>query len=367
MKKIAIVAKTTGLEYDDRIRKESIALSKENNVCIYVVFDDNRHESGITSYGIKYRSFSLRSRKIFPQSKFLIIKALEYYCVVKKYLKDAEFVWAHEEYSFLFPLLVKKNKCIWDLHEIPKFFNNFIMKKVFHFIERRAFKIIHANNYRIKYLESKKLIKNNHKHTFINNFPDSLFTESIYEDKQFNKFKKWVEKSPYVYLQGLSFKSRYPKNTIESIICHNLKAVVVGKVEQKALKELQLKYGDLSKNIFFTGMVDQLKIPKYILGAKFSIILYDINVPNNIFCEPNRLYQSISLRVPVITSNNPPMKDIIDKYNIGIALKSDGRNLSEINEAIEQMNINHIIFKNQLNKHCHKFIWDDEAVVNIFD
>lgn len=364
---IVIIAKTKGLEYDDRIRKEAIALSKKFNVKIYVNFDNNIKEEGITEYGVPYKSFQLHSRNLLPQSKFLLVKSLEFYLKVAKHIKRNDFIWAHEEYTFLFTILAEKNNFVWDLHEIPSHFISKKMLKVFHFIEKKAFKIIHANNYRIKYLESKKLISNNHKHTFINNFPDSIFTKSIDEDNQFNKFKKWVGNSPYVYLQGLSFKSRYPKNTIESIICHNLKAVVVGNVEQKAFKELQLKYGDLSKNIFFTGMVDQLKIPKYILGAKFSIILYDINLPNNIFCEPNRLYQSIALRVPVITSNNPPMKDIIDKYNIGIALKSDGRNLNEINEAIEQMNINYIIFKNQLNKHYHKFIWDDETVVNIFD
>lgn len=364
---IAIIAKTKGLEYDDRIRKEAIALSKNFNVKIYVNFDNNIKEEGVTEYGVPYQSFQLHSRNLLPQSKFLLIKSLEFYFKVVKYLKKNDFIWAHEEYSFLFTILAKKNNFVWDLHEIPSHFNNKKMSKIFHFIEKKAFKIIHANKYRIKYLQSKNLINNNHKHTFINNFPDSIFTKSRDEDNQFNEFKKWVGNSSYVYLQGLSFNSRYPKNTIESIICNNLKAVVVGNVEQKALRELQKKYVDLSKNIFFTGMVDQLKIPNYILGAKFSIILYDLNVPNNIFCEPNRLYQSIALRVPVIISNNPPMKDIIDKYKIGISLKSDGRDLDEINNAIKQMKSNHIIFKNELNKHYQKFIWDEETVVNIFD
>ena len=34
MKNIAIVAKTAGLEFDDRIRKECISLSKKNNVFV---------------------------------------------------------------------------------------------------------------------------------------------------------------------------------------------------------------------------------------------------------------------------------------------------------------------------------------------
>ena len=74
MKNIAVIAKTKGLEFDDRIRKECIALSKKYHVTIFVVFDDNRQEEGITSYGIKYKSFRIKTRDILPQSKFLLIK-----------------------------------------------------------------------------------------------------------------------------------------------------------------------------------------------------------------------------------------------------------------------------------------------------
>jgi|TARA_Y200000002_G_scaffold383109_1_gene403281 hypothetical protein len=365
MKKIAIVAKTAGLEYDDRIRKESIALSKENDVCIYVVFDDNRHESGITSYGIKYRSFSLRSRKIFPQSKFLIIKALEYYFVVKKYLKNADFVWAHEEYSFLFPLLVKKNKCIWDLHEIPKFFNNFIMKKVFHFIEKRAYKIIHANEYRIKYLISEKTIQFKNKHTYLNNFPDRIFLESKCEDEKFLKFKKWLNESDYIYLQGLSYPQRNPINTIESVIRSRSKAIVVGNIDSKAYKYLKNKYPNFNKYIFETGMVDQLNITKYIDKSKFTIIIYDSSSPNNIFCEPNRLYQSLSLAKPAIVSQNPPMKSIIDRYDLGVVLKSYGEDKEELLDAIKNINKNYERYRSNLFKNKERFIWKDKSVNEI--
>ena len=49
--RIAVIARTVGLEFDDRIRKQCIALQKIAELFIYVNFADNRKECGVTSYG----------------------------------------------------------------------------------------------------------------------------------------------------------------------------------------------------------------------------------------------------------------------------------------------------------------------------
>ena len=41
---IAIVLRTVGLEYDDRVRKECIALSKIAKLKIFVTFENNAEE-----------------------------------------------------------------------------------------------------------------------------------------------------------------------------------------------------------------------------------------------------------------------------------------------------------------------------------
>jgi len=365
MKNIAVIAKTRGLEFDDRIRKECIALSKKYHVTIFVVFDDNRQEEGITSYGIKYKSFRIKTRDILPQSKFLLIKAFEYYLKVIVHLKEFDLFWAHEEYTFLFPLLAKKNKCIWDLHETPDKFNNYLMRKVFHYIEKKSYKIIHANNYRINHLKKIHIIKDLKKHTYLNNFPDLKFLQSTKENSNYQQFQNWLDGSNYIYLQGLSFVGRYPINTIESVIETNSKAVVVGEIESGSLKYLNKKHPNLDSFIYFTGMVNQLEITKYIINSQLTIIMYDSSSANELYCEPNRLYQSIGLNKPVITGNNPPMKDIVEKYGLGLSLENDGSKKSEIIEAIEELNESYDLYKKNLLKHSKKFIWQDRNVYEI--
>lgn len=41
MKKIAMIVKTNSLEFDDRIRKVSLALSKDADVKIFALLNDN--------------------------------------------------------------------------------------------------------------------------------------------------------------------------------------------------------------------------------------------------------------------------------------------------------------------------------------
>ena len=171
--------------------------------------------------------------------------------------------------------------------------------------------------------------------------------------------------SNYIYLQGLSFVGRYPTNTIESVIETNSKAVVVGEIESGSLKYLNKKYPNLDSFIYFTGMLDQLEITKYIINSQLTIIMYDSSSANELYCEPNRLYQSIGLNKPVITGNNPPMKDIVEKYGLGLSLKNDGSKKSEIINAIQQLNESYDLYKNNLLKHSKRFIWQDRLVYEI--
>lgn len=369
-KKIAFVLRTVGLEYDDRVRKEALALSKYAEVFIYVNFADNREEEGVTDYGIPYKSFKLFTRDKLPSAKYLLIKAFEFFLKVRPHLKKYDMVWAHEEYAFMFPLLLKKRFCIWDLHEIPFRFQRKYMKSLFKKIEKKSIFLLHANKYRIQYLRKEGLIQDNAKHLYLNNFPDSNFVESNEvhnKDENYEDFIKWLDKDKYVYLQGLMSEGRFPYNTIKSILSTDLKMLVVGSFDEQAMNALKNEYGDeILERVYFMGMINQLFIPAYLSKAEYTVILYNTDTPNNKYCEPNRLYQSISLSIPILVGNNPPMKSIVEEYDIGISLMSDGRDLEELTEKIGLMQKRKKDFKSNLKKYANKFLWNDEDVYKLF-
>ena len=289
---------------------------------------------------------------------------MEFYFKTYRLLREADVVWAHEEYTFLFPLLSEKNQYIWDLHEIPKFFQASYMKRIFHIIENKSKKILHANEARMDYLHSIGLIRDIQKHDFINNYPDKLFLSSKSEDKNLKKFKEWIKDEDYIYLQGLSFSQRNPLVTLQAIIECGIKTVVVGNVDKTALKSFKKKYSEnkINSMIFFTGQINQLDITQYIKNCKFSIITYDSSSINQIYCEPNRLYQALSMGKPVIVSKNPTMKNLIQNNCYGIVLNDYGENKLTLLDAIDTMENNYSKFFNKINIHKGNFIWKDKLV-----
>lgn len=364
-KRIAMILRTNGFEYDDRVRKECISLSKVAEVMLYVTFENNLECEGVTAYGIPYKAFRLNSRDIFKSGKFLFIKVLEFYLRVNKYLKDYDVVWAHEEYTFLFPLLSKKKKIIWDLHEIPEFFFGSFLRRFYHIIENKCIAIIHTNSYRIGYQISAELIKYPQKHYFIRNFPDIVFLKSQSKPEVWNSLENWKKSDNYVYLQGISSHDRFPFNSLAAVLsATNYKIVIVGSFNDAlVLHRLKQEFGhSIMDRLFFTGMIDQLMVPYFLKSAVFSMVFYQITTPNERFCEANRFYQSIALGVPVITGCNEPMAEFIKQYNCGISLASDGRNIDEIIKAIHKLLTNLNYYKIQTKNAMNNFVWNDQNV-----
>jgi hypothetical protein len=364
-KNIAIVCRTIGLEYDDRIRKECLAISKNANLKIFVTFENNLEEDGVTSYGIPYKSFKLHSREKLKSGSLLLVKALEFFLRVKPYLKDYDLVWAHEEYTFVFPLFLKKGSFIWDLHEIPFRFENKIMKPLFRYMEKKSKYIIHANQYRINYLTSRGMVESPNKHAYIRNYPDKIFTKSILKPKDFEKFQEWLNNEPYVYLQGLTVADRFPYNSIASILeATSLKIIVVGTFEDLESKsDLERKFMDnLKERVYFAGRVNQLAIPSYLKDAQFSMIFYDTTDPNNEFCEANRFFQAINFGIPVITGRNASMASLVKDYGLGIALDTDGRDLVDIKNGIRLLLSNYNTYKQNCLKNIDTFVWKESDV-----
>jgi glycosyltransferase involved in cell wall biosynthesis len=371
-KKIAIVLSTpTGLENDDRIRKEVLSINKMGHfhVKIFARVSKNEYQEGVTSYGTPFKYLYLRTRDIFPSGKFLPFKIMEMYFKLRKELTEYDIIWCADHDMFIFPLLLKKI-VIWDLHEIPELFlKNKLTIKLFHYLENKCKTIIHANSYRLDYLIEHGLVTKRERHLTIRNYPDKVFIESKLIPYSHSEMQYWLNGSKYVYLQGISSPERHPYNSITAIIeATDLKMIVsAGKLDANTYDILIKRYGIklFNEKIYFTGMLDQLFTPFVIKKALFSMVFYAITSSNQRFCEPNRFYQSLVFGIPVICGCNEPLKDIIEKYNCGICIKSDGSDKNEIINAITKLLNNYDFYRQNAIAVQDLFVWNDNDVAKI--
>lgn len=339
--KVALVLYTSGLDYDDRIRKEILTIQKyypNIKFKIFAVDSNNREESGITSYGVEYRIPYLVSRDKFKSGSNTFLKAWDFYKSIKGDLKQYDAIWCADTETFLFALLLKHKPILWDLHELPTIFMNSWWKKIlFRFVERKVTVMLHANKPRLQYLNTIGMVRNMDKQFVLRNYPDFNEIDDEYDDT-YNHFVQWVGDENCVYLQSIVSPDRADEESIGAVLSiPNLKAVVVGKVGAGRMERFEQLFGKdvLSKRVFFAGMQKQLKTPQYIRKCVMSLVFYKNTSMNNWYCEPNRLFQNINNGNPVVVGLNPPMKEIVDKYHVGVCADTDGSDKEKIVLAIK--------------------------------
>lgn len=364
--KIALVLYTHGLDYDDRIRKEMLsvmALYPNVSFKVFAVEPKNREEEGVTSYDVPYRIPYLKTRDRYPSASHTLAKAFDFYKSVKKDLKEFDAVWCADIETFLFVLLVSGKPILWDHHELPLFFiGNPLKKALFKYMERKVKVMVHANNARLDYLISQGLVKHPEKEFVLRNYPQFNEIDSEYDDT-YQKFTAWLEEDKCVYLQGVVDEKRADVESIEAVLSvPKLKAVIVGKTRPELNGILLQKHTEqeLSERLFFTGRIKQLKTPQYIRKCFMSLAFYKNISPNNWYCEPNRLFQNLINGNPVVVGNNPPMKELVEKYGVGVCADTDGSDTESIISAIKQVISNYDTIKQNISRNEAQWLWNQQ-------
>jgi hypothetical protein len=360
--KILMIVRTSGLEYDDRVRKEALSLKQLGcDVFILANYISNVSSKGLTQYGIPYHAVQLRSRAIFASKRFLFLKMFEFWLISMWGIIKGKYnvVWAHEEYTIL-SLLIKFPKVyyIFDQHELPEFLiaTNF-RKKLYRRIENASDIIIVANEDRLEFMRKSALLMKPHKYCVLNNYPDKVFSELKVLDLP-SEINIWLQGSQYVLLQGGGHFNRYPSEVMSAVKRHGMyKVILIGPVYEKLKEEITQKYLDM---VYLTGYVNQLELTRYIDHAKFSIILYANTDDNNFFCEPNRLYQAVCRGIPVIVGINPPMKHLVLKHSIGEVLCDDGKSVDGIYKAILRIEKKYIKYKENITHIRFTYNWESQ-------
>lgn len=363
---IALVLYTSGLDYDDRIRKEILSIQKlYPNVSfkIFAVDNKNREESGVTSYGIPYRIPFLKTRVKYPSGTHTLEKGLDFYRAVKNDLKSYKYIWFADWQIFPFILFLRGKTMLWDLHELPmQFMSKPYMRWLFKILQRKVRVMIHANKPRKDYLESLGLIVYPDRQFILRNYPDFNEIDSEY-DETYLRFVEWLGEDKCVYLQGITGDSRADVESLGSVLeVEGLKAVVLGFILPERMKLFEEKFGKqiLAERVFFAGQQKQLKTPQYIRKCHLCLVFYKNTSMNNWYCEPNRLFQNIVNGNPVVVGSNPPMKEVVENYGVGVCAETDGRDESKIVSAIENTLDNYGEIKNNLQRYQDVWMWPSQ-------
>lgn len=362
--KIALVIKTNGLEYDDRVRKEILSVMKLYPIVkfkIFAMLPNNTEYEDITDYGVPFKAIYMPSREKYPAGKKILKKTYEFYKVLKKYLEDFDAVWCGDYHSVAIALFCRDKPVLWDLHELPSMLLSSGLKRmVLRYVFSNCKVVLHANPQRIEYLASMGCIKDRSKHFALRNFPNFQNIVPEYDEK-YNAFIAWKKGRSCVYLQGLTNESRADVESVNAVLSYpDIVAVVVGGFQEKSKAQLIEKWGkeEIERRLYFVGQIPQAKIPQYVSNCFTTLVFYKNVRPNNWYCEANRFYQAVILGLPVVVGNNPPLKELVEKYGFGVVVNTDGSDISEIIIGLQKVIYQRSKYIESIAKNKHLLTWE---------
>jgi glycosyltransferase involved in cell wall biosynthesis len=259
-------------------------------------------------------------------------------------------------------------KLVYDSHELyvyhyrPYILPRFFYKKEEGF-ERKYIKkadaVITVSNSIVGYLKNIYAIDKPH---LIMNAPkknknpgDSKY--SLRKELNLNDNQKLL-----LYSGGITF-SRGLDRVIESLASlDDLFFVMMGPGKEEFknyLKAVAVKHG-VSHRVSFFGPVPSKEVSAYAASADVGITSTENLCINNYYCAPNKLFEYIQGGLPVVASNFPDLKNIVEKNDIGITC--DISDPQEIAKAVNKVFNKYHTYLNNVKKIQNTYCWENEEL-----
>ncbi|HBF89412.1 MAG TPA: glycosyl transferase group 1 [Bacteroidales bacterium] len=132
-----------------------------------------------------------------------------------------------------------------------------------------------------------------------------------------------------------------------------------GDISEKLKNLVDTKH--LNDKVKFLGKIPFQNLYKYTRFAHLGISLEENMGLNYYFSLPNKLFDYIQAEVPVLVSNFPEMKNIVDTYKIGAICnaKSSTELAMQINTILEDKTT-YNLYKKNLNIAAKELVWENE-------
>ncbi|WP_353120209.1 glycosyltransferase [Myroides odoratus] len=342
--KVSHIIKSPSYDSDGRLQKwirgfDTCAI----NSSVLIVEDTNVNE--IIELGTtRIVKKDLWFRKFFKQRKGYFFKTLEYLFTVNKFLNKnpSEVIVFHDvqQYVNLFFITLfskfKKSFIIWDLHELPHdfLFKSGVTRFFLKYILEHVDLVVYTNEERKDYIK-KQLSFKEKQYQILNNYPDLDFLNAQ-KSSYPNELSHFKHTKPYILWLGGALKGRNFGAFFEAfrLVQSNFNLVILGKVEREYQEEI--KKG-IEQGIIYNAFVKQSDLIRFIDHASLSVVLYNDLKPNSLYCEPNRLYQLIFRKIPVVVGSNPTLKKVVEQYKVGVVLSDSGKSVDEMVCAFEKL------------------------------
>jgi len=359
------------LEYDGRVQRMIEILTALGEVLLVDIALEVHSSVGVhTDKGVVHCrvNISRKAGKVWPHLRFWI----EAVRVAKLYRPN---VVISEDFFTAFPgwlaAWIGKSRLVYDAHEliIPEFGRTMSRRDAFwYYLERwvvhYADLVIAANPERAKLMaEYYDLWR---KPEYMRNIPPHGAVNVSDMAEIARRYPAIARKNTtdrtFLYQGDISL-ARGLERFVEALtyLPPNYRLLMAGNgPDLERLKEL----GEpLSKEGRFAmlGRVPHKLLPAVNARADVGIVTYPYEGLNNIYCAPNKLFEYAQAGLPVIATDQPPLKAMISKYEIGITIARND-SPADIAAGLESLVSHREYYCANLPRFVDAHRWEDEVI-----
>ncbi len=345
--------------FDTRTFNLFNSLTSENYDTNVVCFDWK--DSGSTSTD-KIKIFEINRRpSLFFYFKFAYLLKLS------AFKTKADIYIAEDIYSLPFIVIIAKwykAKIVYDSREVYSHLAGLkekpLLQKLIKYIEKTFIKHVDltlaVGEMDIKFIRDLYNIDNT---LVVRNLP--LLKEPS-EKMNYKKLLNLDNNAKVLLYQGMILHGRGLKIAFEVIKeIDNTFLVILGSGdEEEYYKKLAIDY-NINTKVFFMGQKNQSELINYTSGADIGLSIIENLSLSYYYALPNKLFEYIMAEVPVIASNFPQMKQIVEGYNIGFCVNVDS--INEISSLLRNI-LRDDSLLDMLKNNCHKakteLCWENE-------
>jgi len=326
--KVVISIVLNNFKNDSRVLKEAISLQNAGYKVKVVALHEEPLEEYDNVENISIHRIKLRSRNWSKNKVVQVLKYFEFvYRVVKGY-RHSDIVHCNDLNALLVGVLIKKfynrdAKIVYDAHEYeindrPNESQYSI--KIKYFLEKRLIK------YADKVMTVSDAIANEYVKLYEIPKPALVLNTPVYKSiEKKDIFRESlnisVDKTIFLYQGGLS-KGRGIEILLDTFKNINNEKAVIVFMGYGPLEELVQTTSKEYNNIYFHKAVTPDVLLDYTCSANFGISTIEDSCLSYRYCLPNKIFEYIMAEIPVIVSNLPEMKRLVEG-KIGVVAENN--------------------------------------------
>ena len=162
--------------------------------------------------------------------------------------------------------------------------------------------------------------------------------------------------------QGAVNVGRGLKEIIESLTyLENVNLIIVGDGDIFEDIKQQIKELNLSKRITITGKIPFQEIPFYTNQADMGLILLKNMGLNYYYSLPNRVFDFIKHQTPILATDFPEIKKVVEGYNVGHCTSSmKPKHLAGLIEKFRNNNEQMELWRNNCKAASKELVWEND-------